>query len=138
MYRKGSDIMKYTTAERLKQIMLERHITQADIVKAAEPYCKEYGVKLYKSNLSQYINGHFEPGQDKIYILALALNVSEAWLMGCDVPMERTATPTKTSEPVVTDPLDAKILELFAQLTPENKEIFLGKLVQTVASQGKK
>lgn len=127
---------KYTTADRLQQIMSERHLSQSDILAAAKPYCEKFGVKLHKSSLSQYINGTFEPNQDKLYILGMALNVSEAWLMGCDVPMEK---PTKTtSEPAKADPLDIKILELFAQLTPENKEIFIGKLVQTIASQEKK
>ena len=39
----------------------------------------------------QYVNGITEPGQWKLAILALALNVSEGWLTGLDVPMERTA-----------------------------------------------
>lgn len=42
-----------------------------------------------KSDISQYVSGKVEPGQDKLTILGLALNVSEAWLMGYDVPMAR-------------------------------------------------
>ena len=64
-----------------------------DILKAAEPYCKKYGVKLGKNDLSQYVSGKVEPGQDKLSILGLAIGVSEAWLMGYDVSMERS-TPT--------------------------------------------
>lgn len=45
--------------------------------------------------MSQYISGAFKPKQDRTYLIAQALNVSEAWLMGFDVPMERkTDTPS--------------------------------------------
>lgn len=82
-----------TTSQRLKQIMTTRGLRQVDILKAAEPYCKKYGVKLGKNDLSQYVSGKVEPGQDKLSILGLAIGVSEAWLMGYDVSMERS-TPT--------------------------------------------
>ena len=77
------------TAARLKQIMNEDNLKQVDIVNKAQLYCKKYDVKLNKSDISQYVSGKFEPSQDKLVILAMALNVSEAWLMGFDVPKER-------------------------------------------------
>ena len=80
---------KYTTSQRLKQIMTERNIKQVDILKNAEPFCKKYDTKLNKNDLSQYVNGKVEPGQQKLTILGLALNVNEAWLMGYDVPQMR-------------------------------------------------
>lgn len=82
--------MKETTAERLKQIMEINNLRQADILRRAEPYCKEHNVRLGRNDLSQYVSGKVSPGQEKLTILALALNVSETWLMGYDVPMERT------------------------------------------------
>ena len=45
--------------------------------------------KIPKSAISQYISGAFEPKQDRIHLISKALDVSEAWLMGYDVPMER-------------------------------------------------
>lgn len=82
--------MKTTgTADRLHEIMRERNIKQIDILRAAEPFCLKYGIKLAKNDLSQYVNGKVEPGQEKLTILGLALNVSEAWLMGYDVPRDR-------------------------------------------------
>ena len=45
---------------------------------------------IAKSSLSEYINGKYEAKQDGVYLLARALDVNEAWLMGLDVPMERT------------------------------------------------
>ena len=78
-----------STSERLKQIMNERSLRQVDILEAAKPFCEKYGVKLAKNDLSQYVSGMVEPGQEKLTILGLTLNVSETWLMGYDVHKER-------------------------------------------------
>lgn len=45
---------------------------------------------LSKAQISQYVNGIYEAKQVALYKLAVALNVSESWLMGHDVPMSRT------------------------------------------------
>lgn len=82
-------VRKYTTSERLHQIMEEENIRQVDILHKAKPYCEKYDVKLNKSDLSQFVNGKVEPGQWKLTILALALDVSETWLMGLDTPKQR-------------------------------------------------
>lgn len=42
-----------------------------------------------KSAISQYCSGAFKPKQKRLFLIAEALNVDEAWLMGLDVPMER-------------------------------------------------
>lgn len=80
---------KEDTSARLKTIMKERNLRQVDILEKAMPLCKKYNVKLNKSDLSQYVAGTVLPGQEKLAILGKALGVSEAWLMGYDVPMER-------------------------------------------------
>ena len=80
---------KETTAQRLKQIMTQRNLRQVDILNLTIPYCIKYDVKMNKSDISQYCSGKTEPNQDKLFVLGSALNVSEAWLMGYDVPMER-------------------------------------------------
>ena len=80
---------KLTTADRLKQIMRERNLKQVDILEFCKPYCEKYGVKLGKNDLSQYISGKVTPGQDKLTILGLALNVNEVWLMGYNLPSGR-------------------------------------------------
>jgi transcriptional regulator with XRE-family HTH domain len=105
---------KSTTAERLQWIMKERRLRQVDILEAAKPYCEKYNVKLARNALSQYVNGTVEPGQQKLSILGMALNVSEAWLMGYDVPMTReTPADENTSKRV------EEFSRLFAQLDPE-------------------
>lgn len=90
--------MADTTANRLKQIMAQRGLKQTDILRMAKPYCEKYNIKMGKSDLSQFVNGKVEPGQWKLTILGLTLNVSEAWLMGLDVPMERKTTPVSLEE----------------------------------------
>lgn len=82
---------KQTTSNRLKQIMSDRNLRQVDILEMCKPYCNKYDIKLGRNDLSQYVTGKVEPGQKKLTVLGMALNVSEAWLMGFDVPMERTA-----------------------------------------------
>lgn len=83
--------MKITnTATRLKEIMSIYNLRQVDILNKCLPYCKEHNVRLGRNDISQYVSGKVEPGQDKLSILGHALNVNEAWLMGYDVPKERT------------------------------------------------
>ena len=78
--------------------------------------------KIPKSALSQYISGAFEPKQDRIYLIAKALNVSEAWLMGYDVPMGREKYPpeeTKLSEG------EEMLLNLFRQVPEDQQQLVL-------------
>lgn len=76
-------------AMRLKEIMKQRNLRQTDIIELTKPYCQKYDVKMNKSDISQYVSGKVEPSQAKLVILSMALNVSESWLMGFDVPMKR-------------------------------------------------
>lgn len=69
-----------TFANRLNTAMRIRNIKATEL-------SEKTGIA--KSSLSEYINGKYEAKQDGVYLLANALNVSEAWLMGLDVPMER-------------------------------------------------
>lgn len=40
-----------------------------------------------KGSISQYCSGYVLPKSDRLYLIARALNVQEAWLLGFDVPM---------------------------------------------------
>ena len=77
------------TATRLKYLMSLKGYKQVDILNLCKPYCEQYNVKMNKSDISQYVSGKVEPNQDKLFVLGNALDVSEAWLMGYDVAMER-------------------------------------------------
>jgi len=113
----------YTTSDRLKQIMEARHLKQVDIVNLAQPYCKKYDVHLGKSTISQYVSGKTEPSQWKLTVLGLALNVSEAWLMGYDVPQERLSdTDKKPLAQIDEELLDAELIRRLCNLTPGELE----------------
>lgn len=111
----------HSTSQRLKQIMAARNMRQVDILKAAEPFCSKYGVKLGKNDLSQYVSGKVEPRQDKLTILGLALGVSEAWLMGYDVSMERNVTPTAE----VGDGRTNEYIDLFRLLNADQQALVI-------------
>ena len=55
--------------------MAEHKITQTELAKRT-------GIR--QSSISDWLNNRYEPKQDKVYILANALNVSPAWLLGYD------------------------------------------------------
>ncbi len=67
--------------DRLREYMREHHLRQVDILTKAEPFFTDK-VKVTKTDLSQYINNKTEPRSDKLHILAQALDVDEAWLLG--------------------------------------------------------
>lgn len=49
-----------------------------------------------KASISQYISGFAKPKTDRLFLMANALNVNEAWLLGYNVPMERITSENKT------------------------------------------
>lgn len=69
-----------TTSQRIQEGLELRGLKQADLV-------EKTGIS--KGALSSYISGRYTPKQTNIYLIAKALDVNEAWLMGADVPMER-------------------------------------------------
>lgn len=78
-----------TSAERLKEAMKRVGKRQIDLA-------NETG--LSHSTISRYISGAVEPRSKAAYLLAKSLNVSETWLWGYDVPMERSSLQIKTEE----------------------------------------
>lgn len=82
--------MKESTSVRLKKIMDKRNLKQSEVLEMAQPYCSKLNVTLKKNDLSQYISGRTTPGQEKLTVLSLALDVNEPWLLGYDVPMTKT------------------------------------------------
>lgn len=68
-----------TFAQRLREGLSIRHMTQTELAKRSQ---------ISKSSISRYVNGDWEGKQGAVYQLAKALEVTEAWLMGYDVPME--------------------------------------------------
>lgn len=100
--------MKETFSKRMKDAMQLRNMKQVEL-------CERTG--LGKSAISQYLSGTYEPKQKGVYEIAKALDVSEAWLMGYDVPIERVEhiKTTITHE-------EKSFLDLFNQLDKSDKE----------------
>lgn len=109
------------TAIRLKKIMEDKNLRQTDILNLAIPFCEMYNVKMNKSDISQYCAGKTEPNQKKLFVLGKALNVSEAWLMGFDVPMERVQTPGSSEHKVSVLSSDNELSINYNNLNSANK-----------------
>lgn len=106
--------MAETIAQRMKKAMQLRGISQSDVVRTTG---------IGKSSISTYLSGQYEPKQKNIYKIAKALNVSEPWLMGADVPMSRENSyfPSPTvSEDVVRLPVIGDIAAGFDKLVNED------------------
>lgn len=82
---------KAETKDRIKEAMEIREIKQAELV-------EKTGID--KGQMSSYLSGKYKPKQGNLERIAKALFVDEAWLMGFDVPMERTAS-TKEESPKI-------------------------------------
>lgn len=93
-------------ANRLKQALHNRNITQQQL-------SEKTGIP--KSAMSQYLSGKFEPKQDRLELMANALEVSEEWLRGFDVPM----TASNNSS------LDEQFSKILSTLCDEDKEWLL-------------
>ena len=118
---------KQTTSDRLKQIMSERNLRQVDILEMCKPYCQKYNIKLGRNDLSQYVTGKVEPGQKKLTVLGMALNVSEAWLMGFDVPMKRQVSDDDIGNAFANDNL-FEVINNISALSLQEKNHFTSYL----------
>ena len=68
-----------TFSERLKESLKLKNIKAIELAQLSG---------ISRGAISSYLSGRWKAKQDNIYLLAKALNVNEAWLMGYDVPME--------------------------------------------------
>ena len=75
-----------TSTERINQIMKEKKLRQIDVLNLAKPFQAKYNIKFSKSHLSQYVNGKSNPDNEKIFLLSKVFGVTEAWLLGYNVP----------------------------------------------------
>lgn len=114
-----------TCAERIKKALYIKGMKQSDLCRLT---------KIPKSALSQYISGAFEPKQDRIYLMAQALNVNETWLMGLDVPMERQPKKVSPSEADLTEE-EKVILDLFRRVPADKQQMVLQMIRVALGNQ---
>lgn len=101
-----------------------KRIAEALRIKGMKQYelCKLANVP--KSSLSLYLSGAYEPKQDRVFDMAIALNVNEAWLMGYDVPMERQVKKTSPTESELSEG-ERMWMELYHRLSAETRELMI-------------
>lgn len=77
-------MLEDTFANRLKKALDYNNMRPIDLANKT---------KISKAQICNYLKGTYKAKQDKLYIIAKALDVSEAWLMGYDVDMDREWFP---------------------------------------------
>lgn len=88
--------------DRLKHAMDIRGIRAVDIVENTD---------IPKGAISYYMSGKSQPKSDRLYVLAKYLSVSEAWLLGYDVPMTRSEEQKKNDD----------LVKIIAQMRKDSK-----------------
>ena len=75
--------------DRLKEVLDRKGLRAVDLM-------EKTGVP--KSAISFYLAGKSQPKADRLYKIAQALDISEAWLLGYDVPMARSLESKKNDQ----------------------------------------
>lgn len=100
-----------TFSNRLQKALDYSNMRQVDLVEKT---------KLDKTLINKYLAGVMKAKQDKLTILADALNVNEVWLMGYDVPMDRELKTDILGNPVAPVPLLGAVKAGYNYLAQEN------------------
>ena len=107
-------MLSETFKDRLNRAMALRNMKAIDL-------SEKTGIS--KARISQYVNGIYTPKSKSTYIIAQALNVSETWLMGIDVPMEPQKSETENAPSDTTkSALIKEIIEKLSKLSPNNQK----------------
>lgn len=118
MYKERTE----TCGRRIKKALSIREMKQCDLCRLTN---------IPKSSLSLYLSDACEPKQDRIYMISSVLNVSEAWLMGFDVPMEREQVILYNEETI--SDAEKVLLNLFRQV-PEDKQEMVLQMIRVALS----
>lgn len=115
-----------TIAERMREALQIRQMKQSELVEKTG---------IGKSSISTYLSGEYEPKQRNIYKIAKALNVSEAWLMGYDVPMKRTEYHSTNQSESTSSPELQELHELLSQLDTIDRAEIRGMMKQMLRAE---
>ena len=92
---------------RLRQLLADKKMTASELSRLS-------GVG--KADISNYLNGKYLPKQDKVYLLAKALNVNPGWLMtGIEQITDNSRVP-------VIIPNSEQFVKIAQAMTPEDYE----------------
>lgn len=103
---------------RIRKALSIRNMTQTEL-------CRK--TKIATSAMSEYLKGLYEPKQDKVYLMAQALNVDPVWLMGFDVPMEEDNKKISPNEAGLTEG-EKVMLELFRAIPEDQQPVVLAMI----------
>jgi transcriptional regulator with XRE-family HTH domain len=79
----------YERKNRIKEALSIRNMKQVELAEKTG---------IAKGTINNWLKQRYQPKQKSLYTLAKALDVSEMWLAGYDVPMERPEVQKKTDE----------------------------------------
>lgn len=94
------------TKDRIRKALELRGMKQSELV-------EKTGID--KGQMSSYLSGRYKPKQTNLNLMAKALSVDEAWLMGYDVPMQRIDKTMGEKTP--------QIMTFYSNLNSHGKEI---------------
>lgn len=109
-----------TVSERLKEAMKIKGMRQIDLCNIC---------KIPKGAMSLYISGAYEPKQDRLQDIAIALGVDIAWLMGYDTSMAPMKERNSPEEHRLTEG-ERLWLELYRRVSPDTRNLLI-KLVDS-------
>lgn len=115
---------KESISIRINSIMEDRGLRQKDVLDLTKVYSEIYGIKISKSDLSQYCSGKTEPSADKLFILGLALEVNAAWLFGFDTFKEQSNVLNDKSVDI-----HGELINLINSLSNQQSVTYDGELI---------
>ncbi|MDD6570320.1 MAG: helix-turn-helix transcriptional regulator [Acidaminococcus sp.] len=123
--------MDTALVSRLKEIMKKRKITIAELSKITG---------ISNSSLSEYLKGKYSPKQDKIALIATALDVNLDWLIGLDASQKEkeliNPEITQLAHEIMKNPIGRKIFSAAKNLSSEDMWIVLG-FIEGLKAKGK-
>ena len=100
-----------TFSNRLHKALNLSNMKQVDLVEKTG---------LDKTLINKYLAGIMKAKQDKLTILAQALNVNEVWLMGYDIPMDKNIKLDDLGNPIIEVPILGVVKAGYNYLAEEN------------------
>lgn len=103
-------------SKRLKELMADRDITAADVVRLSKRYDSK---GISKPNMSHWMNGTYIPSTPNIYLLSRIFNVNPNYLM-CDNAVSDSQKPMSNEE--------YKLIDMFSRLNEVGKATALERI----------